>query len=160
MSSSACVQPRKWLAGCQYGWQQVWGRAHLRQRKGVMKSLCYTYHNTNVYMPWRHRNGATVAIVHLCVYNLLTSLICTHRISTPSLDFRHATGQATGKRKGGLERRRGGGAERECISQHINLRPDWRIASCLKPLFEPNVCSDIQHRFGNPIFHFGNPTST
>ena len=108
VSSSACVQPRKWLAGCQYGWQQVWGRVHLRQREGMMESLCYTYHNTNVYMPWRHRNGATVAIVHLCVYKLLTSLICTHRISTPSLDFRHATGQATGKRKGGLERRRGG----------------------------------------------------
>ena len=53
---------------------------------------------------------------------------------------RGCRGHATGKRKGGLEGRRGGReAERECIIQQINIIPDLCIASCLNPLFEPNV---------------------
>ena len=71
---------------------------------------------------------------------------------------RGCRGHATGKRKGGLEGRRG--AERECIIQQINIIPDLCIASCFNPLFEPNVRIYIQHRFGLPCSHFGNPTST
>ena len=40
-----------------------------------------------------------------------------------------------------------------CASHHV-----W--THCLNTLFEPNGWIDIQHRFGKPCPHFGNPTST
>ena len=78
---------------------------------------------------------------------------------------RGCRGHATGKRKGGLEGGKAEGGQRgntsfnksisfqTCASHHV-----W--THCLNPLFEPNVCIGIQHRFGKPCSHFGNPTST
>ena len=147
VSSSVCPQPRKWPACCQYGWQQVWGRAHLRQRKGVMKSMCYTYHDTAAHMHWCHTDDAAAVTIHLCVSNIIDML--SHTGFPPrALTLSTRLGKRLERER--VDWREGGGAEKT-----NSIIPDLCIAPCLNPLFEPHVCIDIQHRFGIPCSNFG-----